>query len=616
MKTCLTAKRLIQLMLAALASFPSLNAHSQTLTTVALAETVVTATRTEQPLQDLVADVTVVDRDEIERSGATSLADVLVRMPGIEMARNGGPGTSTSLYLRGSETRFTAVYIDGVRVDSQSTGGAPWEAIPLAQIDRVEILRGPAGAVYGSDALGGVIQIFTRKGQGGFSPYAGVGLGTYGTRKWETGFSGAGESFDYSLGVAREASSGFNTRPVTGYNPDDDGYAVESLSGRLGWQLNRAHRLEATVLASSMDAQYDASNRSPASTKDDHALNLLQTKGLSWRGQWSDSYSTLLSATESRVQYETKPSAYLTMTRLNGYLFQNELRLGAHQLTAALERKVDHLENSPINRDRSQDAVALGYGWRERQHSLQVNWRHDQDSEFGGQDSGSAAYGFALTPLWRATASAGTAFRAPTLYQRFSSYGVSTLQPESSTNQELGLRYAQGSSQFGIVVYRSQVSNLITYSTTATGCVNSPSGCYGNTAQAEYTGLTVSGQYRYADVNLKASLDLQNPRDTQTDKLLARRASHHANLSADTRLGRWLVGGGVQLSGARYDTADNTTVLPGYAVANLHASTKIDKDWSVLARIDNLTDSAYQLASGYATSGRSLYVALKWAPLR
>lgn len=107
-----------------------------------------------------------------------------------------------------------------------------------------------------------------------------------------------------------------------------------------------------------------------------------------------------------------------------------------------------------------------------------------------------------------------------------------------------------------------------------------------------------------------------NPRDTQTDKLLARRASHHANLSADTRLGRWLVGGGVQLSGARYDTADNTTVLPGYAVANLHVSTKIDKDWSVLARIDNLTDSAYQLASGYATSGRSLYVALKWAPLR
>lgn len=616
MKTCLSAKRLIQLMLAALASFPSLNAHSQTPTTVALAETVVTATRTEQPLQDLVADVTVVDRDEIERSGATSLTDVLVRMPGIEMARNGGPGTSTSLYLRGAETRFTAVYIDGVRVDSQSTGGAPWEAIPLAQIDRVEILRGPAGAVYGSDALGGVIQIFTRKGQGGFAPYAGVGLGTYGTRKWETGFSGAGESFDYSLGVAREASSGFNTRPVTGYNPDDDGYAVESLSGRLGWQLSRAHRLEATVLASSMDAQYDASNRSPASTKDDHALNLLQTKGLSWRGQWSDSYSTLLSATESRVQYETKPSAYLTMTRLNGYLFQNELRLGAHQLTAALERKVDHLENSPINRDRSQDAVALGYGWRERQHSLQVNWRHDQDSEFGGQDSGSAAYGFALTPLWRATASAGTAFRAPTLYQRFSSYGVSTLQPESSTNQELGLRYAQGSSQFGIVVYRSQVSNLITYSTTATGCVNSPNGCYGNTAQAEYTGLTVSGQYRYADVNLKASLDLQNPRDTQTDKLLARRASHHANLSADTRLGRWLVGGGVQLSGARYDTADNTTVLPGYAVANLYASTKIDKDWSVLARIDNLTDSAYQLASGYATSGRSLYVALKWAPLR
>ena len=625
MKKSVRPARLAALSLALTAAW-SPSAWSQSTST--LKETVVTATRTEQPLVDLVADVSIIDREQIERSGATGLADVLARLPGIEMARNGGPGNTTSLYLRGAETRFTAVFIDGVRVDTQSgSGGATWEAVPLSQIDHIEVVRGPASAVYGSDAMGGVIQIFTRKGQGPLTPYAGIGLGIYGTRKWETGFSGAQGKFDYAFGLAREASSGFNARPALPlpakpYNQDDDGYVIESLSGRFGWQLNAAHRLEASMLSSNSDAQYDSTDKAPGSTYDDHALHLLQTKGLNWRAKWSDSYSTRVSVTEARDQYETKPSVNLTMTRLNGYLWQNELRVGPHLMTAALERKTDYLENGltspppsvPIVRDRAQDALALGYGWRQQQHSLQLNARHDQDSEFGGKDTGSAAYGYALTPQWRATASVGTAFRAPTLYQRFSKYGVPTLQPESSTNQELGLRYAQGGSQFGIIAYRNLVSNLIVYSATATGCANSPNGCYASTAQAEYAGITLTGQHRYADINLSASLDVQSPRDVGTGNLLARRASHHANLAADTRWQAWTVGAGVQLSGARYDDAGNITVLPGYALANLHASTRLDKDWTLLARIDNLTDTPYQLAGGYATPGRSLYLGLKWAP--
>jgi vitamin B12 transporter len=603
--------------LALAAAFPWL-AYSQT--TPTLNETVVTATRTEQPLVDLVADVTVIDRNQIERSGATGLADVLARVPGIEFARNGGPGTTTSLYIRGAETRFTAVYVDGVRIDSQSTGGAAWEAIPLAQIDHIEVVRGPASAVYGSDALAGVIQIFTRKGQGSFAPFVGVGLGTYGTRKWEGGFSGAEGKVDYAFSLAREASSGFNARPVTGYNPDDDGFSSESLSGRLGWQLNAAHRLEASALSNNVDAQYDSTNKAPGSTYDDHALHLLQAKGLNWRAKWSDSYSTLVSMTESRDQYETKPSVYLTMTRLYGYLWQNELRVGPHLMTAALERKADYLENSltspsgAIIRDRWQDALALGYGWHLQQHSLQMNARHDQDSEFGGKDTGSVAYGYALTPQWRATASVGTAFRAPTLYQRFSVYGVSTLQPESSTNQEVGLRYAQGSSQFGIVAYRSSVSNLIVYSTTATGCSNSPNGCYANTAQAEYVGMTLSGQQQLGDVALHASIDVQDPRDQVTGKLLARRSNQHATLGASTRVMAWTMGADAQLSGLRYDDAANTVVLPGYVLLNLHAKTPVSKDWTLLLRVDNASDAQYQLANTYATPGRSLFVGLKWAP--
>ncbi|HOV18794.1 MAG TPA: TonB-dependent receptor plug domain-containing protein, partial [Ottowia sp.] len=144
---------------------------------VNLPDTVVTATRVAQPLTDVLADVTLIDRQHIDDSGAVNISDLLARQPGLELSRSGGPGTATGMFLRGAETRFTAVYIDGVRVDSQATGGAPWEAISLAQVERIEIVRGPAAAVYGSDAVAGVVQIFTRKGEGPFTPYVGVGAG-------------------------------------------------------------------------------------------------------------------------------------------------------------------------------------------------------------------------------------------------------------------------------------------------------------------------------------------------------------------------------------------------------------------------------------------------------
>ncbi len=602
----------------ALASVFPLLAHSQT--SAMLSETLVTATRVPQPLSHLVADVSILDRDTIERSGAVGLAEVLARVPGIEMSRNGGPGTATNLYVRGAESRFTAVFVDGVRIDSQSTGGATWENIPLAQIDRIEVLRGPAGAVYGSDALSGVIQIFTKRGEGAFTPFVGMGFGTYGTQKVEAGFSGSDGPIDYSLGLARQSSDGFNARPtaVPAQNPDMDGYTQQSFNARMGLQFNPAHRLEATALTSDLNSQYDSV---ATLNQDDRNLRSLQTLGLNWRAQWSDIYSTRVSITDSRDRYETRPSPFLTLTHLNGYLFQNEFRLGKQLLTAALERKVDQLENAGINRDRSQDALALGYGWTSPVHTVQLNARQDQDSEFGTQNTGSAAYGFALTPQWRATASVGTAFRAPTLFQRFGINGVATLQPETSRNTEVGVRYTDGASSWGVVAYRNAVSNLITFVSNQGTCLsNTPPkigatpGCYFNTAQAEYLGVTLSGHQRRGDVELRASIDVQDPRDQITGKMLTRRANQHATLGISTRIKGWSLGADTQLSGLRYDDTANTIALPGYVLLNLHAQTRVAKDWTALVRVDNATDTAYQLANTYATPGRTLYVGLKWEP--
>lgn len=572
-----------------------------------LQEMVVTANRIAQPLSDLVADMSIIDAPTIERQGPGSVADVLARVPGIQITRNGGPGTATSVFLRGADSRFTAVYVDGVRMDSQSTGGASWQSIPLALIDRIEVLRGPAAAVYGSDAMGGVVQIFTKKGDGPAQPYAGLGVGSRGTFTAEAGISGGAGGWDYALGLNRSQTDGFNARTVATANPDKDDYRSNAVSGRLGYQLNRQHRLEATLLASDVNSGYDNSL-----TEDDRSLNKMYALGLNWQAQWTAQYSTKLQFTQSRDYYETRPSPYQTDTRLQNYLFQNEWRLGVHTLTAALERRDDALTNGGIDRDRHQNALALGYGLNTGPHTVQLNLRRDDDSEFGGKTTGSAAYGYAFATHWRATATVGTAFRVPTLYQRFSEYGDASLQPEKSRNAELGLRWAQGAHSFSATAYRNRVTDLINFS--SPGSCDSPFGCYANVGKARLEGITLAGTTKLGAFNLHGSVDFQNPRDTENDKLLARRAKRYATLGAETRAAGWTWAADLQTSAKRFDNAANTNVLGGYTLFNLSAQTEVAKDVNLIARINNLADKRYQTARTYATEGRSVYVGVKWMP--
>jgi vitamin B12 transporter len=616
--------RLAASTIAIFAAFPVL-AQSQAVST--LDKVVVTATRVAQPLSELVADVTVVDRYQIERSGAVGVADLLAHLPGLEIGRSGGVSGTTSVFLRGGNTQHTAVYLDGVRLDAQSgSGGVAWESIPLAQIDRIEVLRGPAGAVYGSDAINGVIQLFTRKGEGQVTPYVGIGVGSLGLRKLEAGISGAAgtdAAFDYAFGLTRETSDGFNVLPLSlrtaadgVKDPDRDGYDGTSATAHLGYQVNRSHHLDATFLASDLESQYDAFVYSPSSPVNDLSRHKLRTVGLTWNAHWTDIFSTTLGLTESHEHYETTPSIYLSDTRLGGYLMQNEWRVGPHLLTATLERRKDELENTSVGdtRHRTQDGVALGYGFSQAGHSLQLNLRHDDDSGFGGKSTGSAAYAYAVTPKLRLTASAGTAFRAPTLYQRFSAYGISSLQPENSRNVEAGLRYVDGGSSLAWVAYQNEVSNMITYVSGAGACA-SPYGCYASVARAKYQGITLSATHTLAGVSLRTSVDFQNPKDQDTGKELARRARRHLSFGADTQWAAWRLGAEAQASSKRFDDAANTAEMGGYTVINLSASTPIGRNLTLLARVDNLADKAYQTARTYATEGRSLYVGLKWAPM-
>lgn len=601
----------VGLAVASLASVTTPLASAQIQAT--LAPVVVTATRVAQPLTDVLADVSLLDRTAIERSGAVNVAEVLSQLPGVEFSRTGGPAGVTSLYLRGGETRHTLLLIDGVRVDSQATGGATWSMVPLAQVERIEVLRGPAAAIYGSDALGGVVQIITRKGEGPVQPSVAVGVGSHGTLALNASVSGSSGDWDYSLGLGRELSNGFNAMPLV--NADLDGYRRTTGSGRVGFKINREHRVEATWLGNEGQSAYD--NAFDAGT-DYRALQKLSTVGLAWVADWSPVWRSRVALTQGHEHYDSPQIPYVTDTTVTTALLHNEWHLGVHQLTADLERREDKLNNAsttPANTLRSQNALALGYGAKLGAHTVQLNLRHDVDSEFGSHDTGSAGYAFALTPAWRLTASAGTAFRAPTLYQRFSIYGVPTLRPESSVNREIGVKYAAQGSQFGLVAYRNRVADLITYVSGPGACANGVgafAGCYGNTGKASFTGVTLSGGTRVGQVALTSSLDFSNPRDEVSGKQLARRAKRVFKLGADTQVAGWGVSGELLLSGQRFNNASNTQRLPGYGVLNLSVTKALQPGLDLLVRLDNVTNTAYQTVSGYATGGRMAYVGLKW----
>lgn len=602
--------------LAALAVCAGSAASAQDLVVAQLQPMVVTATRMPQPLNDVPADVTLITREQIERSGASTLADVLARAPGVEFSRNGGPGGTTSLFLRGADTRHTLLLVDGMRVNSQASGGPAWNAIPCAQIDRIEIVRGAASSVYGSDAVAGVIQVFTRRGEVGWFPAAEVGVGSQGTTRAAASLGGGNGTVDYFVGLERQASSGFNgnTNPASYYYvPDRDGYRHQSVTAGLGVQLKPQHRVEASVMQADLNAQYDASKFKPLA--DDHSLYATRAASVRWLAEISPNWRSQWSLGDSVERYETQPSPYLARTHLTGLSWQNDLTWGVHALQFTLERKQDKLDNTgtgPGTRSRSQNSLGLAYTLRQGQHLLQANLRHDGDSEFGSQATGGLAWAYRPSPQWKLSAAAGTSFMAPTLYQRFSDYGQVGLQPENGLNRELGLSYQQGGWQAGVVLYRNQIDNLITFSTP--GACTSAFGCYRNTAKALLSGVTVSAAGQLRGVRWNASLDVQDPRDEALDRRLRRRAATQVKLGAVAPWmgGQW--GADLQLSGKRYEDAANTQVLAGYALLSVHASYKLGASWRLLARVDNLTNAQYQLAKDFATPGRSVYLGLKWAP--
>lgn len=581
---------------------------------------VVTASRSPQRAPDVIAQTTVVDAAEIARSGAGSVADVLQRQPGIEIARNGSAGAATSVFLRGANSNQVVVLLDGVRIGSSTSGTASWNAIPLEAIARIEIVYGPLSTLYGADAVGGVIQIFTRKGEGtGTSASAALGAGSDATRQGSAHLAGTAGALRYAFGAGHEESDGFSaTKPgAFGFNPDDDGYRRSSAHGRLALALAPGHELGAQVLHSRLRAQYD----SGAGSFDTRNRQDLNTAALFMSNQFQPNWRSTVQLARSEDQLGSFANASASGasqidTRQDELSWQNTVTLGTDTLQLLYGHRKEAVASSSsaaLGRERITNAYAAAYALRRGPHLLDLSARQDRSS-YGAKNTGAAGYGYNFGGGLRASASLGTSFRAPTFNELyFPGFGVPTNRPERGRNAELGLRYDGARTQLSAAWFRNRLTDMIV---SATPCPDSRIGrsgsCAYNVASATLEGLTLSGTTRLGALRLRGSADWQDPRDNRSGKRLARRAREHASVGADYRAGRLDTGAELQVSGARFDDAANLRRLGGYGLLNLYASWQLNAGLSLLARVNNAADKDYELARNYGTGGRSWFAGLRY----
>ena len=578
----------------------------------------VTASRTPQRADEVIPDTTVITNEEIVRAGAGSVADVLRRQRGIEIVRNGGPGASTSVFLRGANSNQVVVLIDGVRIGSSTTGAAAWNAIPLSSIDHIEIVYGPLSALYGADAIGGVVQIFTKKSEGTPAFSASAGAGTYGSRQYDAGVHGAtggDHSISYALSAAHEDADGFSsTRPgSSSYNRDDDGYGRNSVNGRLALQLAPGHEVGAQFLKSRLGAQYD----SGASSYDTHNEQDIDSYAVFLNNQIMPNWRSSLQAARSNDRLGSFTSAAASgtsqiNTRQNEYTWQHTLDLNGDTLQVLFgHRKEEVLSSSStaLNRSRITNSVAAAYDLRRGSHLLDISLRRDH-SVYGGKTTGAAGYGYEFSKDLRATASLGTSFRAPTYNELYyPGYGLETNKPEQGRNAEVGVRWQVAGAALQANYYRNRLTDMIV---SVNPCPSRTGSCAYNVNHAMLEGLTMSAETRMLGLDLRASADLQDPRDETTGKQLARRSRRHASLAASYAVRQFELGTELQASGSRFDDAGNANRLGGYGLLNLYTTWRFTPDWSLLLRLDNALDKRYELARNYNTAKRSWFAALRY----
>jgi vitamin B12 transporter len=582
----------------------------------------IVGTREPQALSRSIADIVVIDAETIRNTTADSVEDLLRRGAGIQLIRNGGPGQTSGYFVRGMSTNGTLVLVDGVRVGSATLGQAEFESLSLAQIDRIEVLRGPASSLYGADGVGGVIQIYTRRGDGSPRVTGGVAIGGYRSRHGDLGVSGSQGGFDYAAALGRDSSRGVSaTRPGAQFgvfNPDTDGYARNFGNLRLGFTPTAGHRIGVSVLETHLNSQYDSADFdaefNPDPSADFRTRLTTRVAAIDYRGAISSAWTTSLQLANS---VDDSKSGGRTISRFktgrDQATWQNALRFGAdQQLVLAYEylreRATGVVFDDELRRHNS--AFVVGYSGRFAALGVQADLRRDANSAYGDNTTGRLGLSYEILPGLKLRALAGTSFRAPTFNDTsYPFFGIATIRPERGRSVEVGANWQAGTTSAALTVYRNRVRDLIGFDPDPnhTDCPPGFFGCAANTSRARLQGATLSIGQGWGDLEIRGTADLLDAVDADTGVRLARRAAHQETLSADYTTGVWSLGGSLLDVGSRPDGV----VLGGYALLDLRAAWRFLPQWRLEAKLLNALDHRVEPLRDYQGLGRQAWIGLR-----
>ncbi len=575
---------------------------------------IVTATRSAQTVDDSLASVSVITRADIEKSQAEDVIDLLRLQSGIDVARNGGPGASTSLFMRGTNSNQTLVLIDGVRASSTTTGTFAWQHLNTSDIERIEIVRGPRAAQYGSDAIGGVIQIFTRKNK---TAHLRIMGGSYKTGLIEAGIGG-GDNIKYSLNATGRSSQGFSRtdQKSSSYNPDKDGYRDQSLSGNILVPLADKTSLKISGWYSKSNVEYDTYGGGYGVSDNSNSTLEVRLKNQT-TAIWSQTLSAGLATDDSKT---TSSSIARIKTQRLMADWQHDLILSKNSLLSlGLSTYTDRASNISIsgNSSRFDESINNKAVFAILQSSINRNdfslsARVDDHEGFGKHNTGQFAWAYNPNQKLRLLASYGTAFRAPDINELYyPNYGNPTLNPERSSTTELGLRYQLDPHQkLRINAYHTRITDMIQSVPIALYTYRAT-----NVGKANIDGLEIQHDLTRGAWTLLSRFTLQKAIDESNESDLLRRPRQKLSMQLRRQLNKnGSIGVEWVYASARKDYGNVN--LDAYNLVNLSGRYQIRKGTWLDARLENLFDTNYQLVNNYNTPGRSIYIGINYVPTK
>ncbi len=570
----------------------------------------VTGTITEREARELLTSITVIDRESFERQQPRDVTDLMRGRPGVDVSNNGPYGKVSSVFTRGIGGEGSLLLVDGVRLGSVTAGGASWQYLPPQLIESMEIVRGPRASLYGSDAVGGVVQVFTPKGEGEPEPWAQAGAGSFGSHEFGSGVSGKRDRTSYNVGFNHFHTDGIRLREDA---DERQGYYNTSAVARVSQGIGEASEVGFSGLQSEGRTEFlggrsNFRHQAIGGYYETEVSELWETR-IGYSESRDHDHTNNDDGTESRADSTRQMIDWRNTLDLDAH----ELILGADYRDAQVDGTTDYEEDS---RDNTGLFVQSFFDFDP--FDFEASLRYDDNEAYGSETTGALAAAWDLDGVHRLRASHGTAFRAPTfndLY--FPGFSNPDLEPEHSASTELGVTGRHGDWYWDAVAYQTDADNLIQFVVDDQG-VGQPQ----NVAEARIRGLELSGGAMIGDWDLYAAATWTDPVDRETGNQLRRRATESLRFEVDRELGDWSLGATTLIQGGRYEDEANEDRISGYGLLNLRVGYQLASNWKIRATAENVLDEEYTLARGqdmetfeqfdFQQPGRNFYLTLRY----